>query len=215
MLQVDGAQDTSAMERKADAPRRVLNVGGNSKLIPIPAHYAGWDHVLLDIDPKGNPDVVCDARELQTLKANQFDAIYCSHNLEHYYRHDGVKVLRGFMHVLKPDGFAEIKVPDITAVMRNVVATGCDLEDTLYVSPSGPIAVNDVLYGWGKKIEESGQDFFAHKTGFSPKSLTRVLNAAGFGTVYIHAREEAFEIASLAFKTRPTEAHRKLLGLDA
>src|SRR6266446_7887238 len=46
------------------------------------------------------------------LAASQFDAVYCSHNLEHYYRHDGATVLRGFLHVLKPDGFAEIKVPD-------------------------------------------------------------------------------------------------------
>jgi hypothetical protein len=33
---------------------RVLNVGGNSKLIPIPSHYAGWEHLLPDIDPRGN-----------------------------------------------------------------------------------------------------------------------------------------------------------------
>ena len=29
----------------------MLNVGGGSKKIPIPQHYAGWDHVLLDINP--------------------------------------------------------------------------------------------------------------------------------------------------------------------
>jgi len=58
--------------------KKVLNVGGNSKAIPLPPEYAGWDHLLLDIDPKGNPDVVCDARELMTLPAAQFDAVYCS-----------------------------------------------------------------------------------------------------------------------------------------
>jgi len=96
-------------------PRSVLNVGGNSKEIPIPPHYNGWNHLLLDIDPKGKPDVVCDARELTTLAANRYDAIYCSHNLEHYHQHELPKVLGGFLHLLKDDGFAEIHVPDMQA----------------------------------------------------------------------------------------------------
>ena len=36
-----------------DVASRVLNVGGGSKDIPIPSHYANWRHDLLDIDPKG------------------------------------------------------------------------------------------------------------------------------------------------------------------
>jgi len=31
--------------------KKVLNVGGGSKNIPIPPLYSGWEHVLLDIDP--------------------------------------------------------------------------------------------------------------------------------------------------------------------
>ncbi len=68
--------------------KTVLNVGGNSKAIALPPQYAGFEHLLLDIDPSGSPDIVCDARELATLDAGQSDAVYCSHNLEHYYRHD-------------------------------------------------------------------------------------------------------------------------------
>jgi predicted SAM-dependent methyltransferase len=63
-----------------------------------------------------------DARELLTLEAEQFDGIANSHNLEHYYRHDTPKVLKGFRHVLKKTGFAEIIVPDIQAVARSIVA---------------------------------------------------------------------------------------------
>ncbi|MDD1616033.1 MAG: type 11 methyltransferase [Methylococcaceae bacterium NSP1-2] len=85
--------------------KKVLNVGGNSKLIPLPPEYEGWDHVLLDIDPKVYPDVLCDARELMGLAGAQYDSVYCSHNLEHYYHHDVKKVLAGFSHVLKADGF--------------------------------------------------------------------------------------------------------------
>jgi hypothetical protein len=55
--------------------KKVLNVGGNSKAIPLPPQYAGFEHLLLDIDPKGQPDVLCDARELSSLEHDQFDMI--------------------------------------------------------------------------------------------------------------------------------------------
>ena len=77
--------------------KKVLNVGGNSKAIQLPPQYSNFNHILLDIDPKGSPDIVCDARKLTTLDATQFDAVYCSHNLEHYYRHDVSLVLAGFL----------------------------------------------------------------------------------------------------------------------
>jgi hypothetical protein len=34
--------------------RTVLNVGGNNKEIQIPSQYNGWQHILLDIDPRGD-----------------------------------------------------------------------------------------------------------------------------------------------------------------
>lgn len=83
--------------------RSVLNVGGNSKAIPLPPQYAGFEHLLLDIDPTGKPDVVCDARALTTLAPGRFDAVYCSHNLEHYLGHEVAYVLAGFLHVLKDE----------------------------------------------------------------------------------------------------------------
>lgn len=192
---------------------RVLNVGGNSKTIPIPPYYAGWEHLLLDIDPRGEPDVVCDARELTSLAAAQFDAVYCAHNLEHYYKHDGRRVLRGFLHVLRDDGFAEIRVPDLDSVMQRVVTSGMDIEDALYTSPAGPITARDVLYGWGVEIERSGQDFYAHKTGFTARSLFQALQQAGFGHAIVLKLAEAFELRAYAFKTAPRPDQRALLGL--
>ena len=120
--------------------KRLLNVGGGSKSIQLPPEYAGFEHVLLDIDPAGKPDIVLDGRELTQLEASRFDAIYCSHNLEHYFRHDVPRVLGGFFHVLKPGGFAQIRVPDLLELMRKVLQGNIDLEDTLYVSPAGPVA---------------------------------------------------------------------------
>jgi SAM-dependent methyltransferase len=193
--------------------RRVLNVGGGNKAIPIPRHYNGWEHLLLDIDGQMHPDIVCDARNLASLPAGQFDAVYCSHNLEHYYPHDGASVLKGFLHVLKVDGFVEIRVPDIQAVMRHVVQSGMDIGDVLYESALGPITVRDVVYGYGKEIEQSGKDFYAHKTGFTAKSLHRALESAGFAAIFVLEAPEAFEAKAYAFKSEPTAEQRRLLDL--
>lgn len=200
-------------DASAGAVPAVLNVGGGSKQIPIPDHYRGWRHLMLDIDARGGPDIVCDARELTKLPGGQFDAVYCSHNLEHYHRHDGRKVLAGFIHVLKPDGFAEIRVPDLKSVMERVVGAGMDVEDVLYQSPGGPILVRDVIYGWSKQIEQSGQDFYAHKTGFTAPSLREFLRQAGFATALVAERKDAFEVCAFAFKAEPTSEQRALLGL--
>ena len=191
--------------------KKVLNVGGNSKAISLPPQYADFEHVLLDIDPQGSPDIVCDARELTTLPAGQFEAVYCSHNLEHYYRHDVPKVLAGFMHVLRDDGFAQIRVPDIREVMRLSIEKDLDIEDVLYQSDAGPIMVLDVLYGHGVEIEQSGQDFYAHKTGFTVKSLYKVLLEAGFAKIFCTLGN--LEINAVAFKNEPNEAARAFFNL--
>lgn len=201
----------ASLETPQVGMRKVLNVGGNSKLIELPPHFQGWKHILLDIDPRGKPDLVCDARELAHLPGSQFDAIYCSHNLEHYYRHDVAKVLSGFLHVLKEDGFAHIRVPDMGELMRTVIQRNLDIDDFLYDSPAGPITVRDVIYGYGVEIERSGNDFFAHKTGFTQKSLIAILNECGFPFVY--AGSGNLEAQAFAFKNEPSGFAAKLLNL--
>ncbi len=194
--------------------RKVLNVGGNSKDIPIPPQYDGWEHVLLDIDPRGSPDIVCDARELLSLPGSTYDSIYCSHNLEHYYRHDALKVLAGFIHVLKDEGFAIIRVPDLAELMQTVVNRNLDIDDALYYSPSGkPVTVGDIIYGWSIEIEQSGNDFFAHKTGFTKKSLTSLLKMTGFHWVF--SSSEDHEVMAVAFKNKPSEYAEKLFNLPS
>jgi hypothetical protein len=116
---------------------RVLNVGGGSKVIPVPEHYGGWEHVLLDIDA-------------------------------------------GRM---------------------------------LYESPSGPITVNDVIYGHGRQIARPGNDFYAHKNAFSHASLGGALRAAGFQWVFMGAGP--CEIRALALRQAPTSEQRSRLRLPS
>jgi hypothetical protein len=187
-------------------PKRFLNVGGNNKGIPLALEYRGWEHVMLDIDPRSNADLICDARQLATLAPSAFDSVYCSQNLEHYHRHEGLQVLKGFRHILKDDGFAFIIVPDMQAVMKIVVERELDIDDVLYRTRSGmSILVRDVIYGYGREIEASGNDFFAHKTGFTTRSLQQFLEEAGFAQV-IARRKGWLDVMAFAFKQPPSAA---------
>ena len=210
-----GAGSTAAAETAASAGPVFLNVGGNSKAVEVPPHFNGWQHHLLDIDPRGGADLVCDARKLaEAVAQGTYDAIYCSHNLEHYYRHDVDRVLHGFLHALKPGGFAEIRVPDIGALIKLLAHNDMDIEQEVYKSPAGAINAHDVFYGYGPEIEASGQDFYAHKTGFTRDSLLRALATNGFGEIYFVKPLAAIELHAFAFKTAADAAQRSRLSLS-
>lgn len=192
----------------------VLDVGGGHRDVALPKHYAAWRRLMLDINPGAEPDVLLDARKLRSLPAAQFDAVYCSHNLEHYREHEVAQVLAGFAHVLKPGaGFVEIRVPDIQWIAREMVVNGRELDDTLYTSPAGPIRVLDILYGMTSMIERTGVDFYAHKTGFTRRTLRRALDAAGFSQAYFLPPLGRFEIRTVALRAAPGELHRALFGI--
>jgi hypothetical protein len=56
-----------------------------------------------------------------------------------------------------------------------------------------------------------GQDFFAHKTGFTPKSLGKILMDGGFPQVYVSTSKEVLAVHALAFKVSPTAEQCTLL----
>jgi predicted SAM-dependent methyltransferase len=189
----------------------VLNVGGNSREIAIASQYHCWQQDLLDIDASQKPDILADARELTEQQAEIYDAVYCPHNLEHYYLHDAKKVLQGFRHVLKPNGHAYITVPDMRQVMERVVNENLAITDILYQSPMGPIHVYDVLYGHQEKIEYRGEEYFAHKIGFTLRSLRQILLDADFPIVAISVAR--LNLSAIAFMRQPTEAQCNLFGI--
>lgn len=189
---------TAAVTRLVRSPHRpaVLNVGGASKSIPIPARYADHQHILLDIAPGADVDIVADARDLPDLEP--VEAVYCSHAIEHFHAHEVPQVLAGFHRVLKPGGTVEIHCPNLTEVMRRFVEEQLDLDSVLYEAPCGPIMVRDVLYGYGREIEQSGQSFYSHKTGFTASLLEKTLAATGFEAIEVTA--EGLELMAVALK---------------
>lgn len=163
--------------------KRVLNVGGGQSR-DLPERYFGWKQDLLDIDEKVAPDILGDAREMLTLDRDAYDAIYCSHNLEHYYQHEVPVVLAGFAHVLKPGGAVDIAVPNVMSVLKQMFERKLDISDVFYRVTGGPVRFHDVLYGWDAAMSR-GNLYYAHKCGFSPLSLEQALRAAGFEQIQL------------------------------
>ncbi len=188
---------------------KLLNVGGGNKQIPIPPYYRGWEHVLLDCDKTGNPDILLDARELRSLPAGEYDAVYSSHLLEHFGPWELPGVLAGMRHVLKPEGWLEAHVPDVGGLIRLVAGDSLELDSFLYDSPAGPIHVLDVIYGYAPLVQRS--QFMQHKTGFSQTSLAKLLKGCGFPRVWVGA--ERLEIRAYGFQGAPSEVAVQMLSL--
>ena len=68
-----------------------------------------------------------------------------------------------------------------------------------------------MLFGYGVEVERSGCDFFAHKTGFTQKSLVAMLRRVGFAFIYSGCGN--LEVVAYGFKSRPTEFTVSLLNL--
>jgi len=180
--------------------KTVLDVGSNIYDI-LPDTYQGWRRITLDIDPTCNPDIHMDARRIAydwPSGKDTFDAVFASHFLEHIYRHEAPTVLAGFLHVLKPGGWAEIHVPNVGLLMRKAAVLSLDLEDFLYDSDAGPIRVVDVLFGYQKMVQESGQDWMCHRYAYSLKSMANLMAETEFRDVEFRAGN--MEVIVIAYK---------------
>ena len=183
----------------AERKKRLLNAGsGAPRAGRLSRLFAtgGWEEFRLDIDPDTSPDLVGSVTDLEDLfPAESFDAILCSHVLEHLYAHEVYPVMVQFRKVLRPDGFALIMCPDLVAVAEQLLEKG--LAGVVYNAPVGPIRVLDMLYGHSQSIEQ-GRHYMAHRTGFSSERLGNLLLQAGFPTVNTRT-DEHFELCALAF----------------
>ena len=160
-----------------------------------------WQEIRLDIDADAQPDVVADMRDLSKIEAGSIDALWSSHNVEHLYPHDVIPTLAGFRRILKPDGIALITLPDLQEVARLIAED--KLDEPAYVSPAGPIAPLDIVYGFRVAMAQ-GNLFMAHRTGFTAKTLAQAIINAGFAMVTVQREQHAFNLWAIAFCTQPS-----------
>lgn len=130
------------------------------------------------------------------------DAIYSSHNIEHLYPHQVNIALREFHRVLTPEGFAVLTCPDLQSACQAVAEDR--LLDVMYVSPAGPIAAIDILYGH-RGLVAQGNIYMGHKCGFTLRALIECLQETGFQSIFGKRRLRGFDLWVVAYKQATSE----------
>ena len=93
--------------------------------------------------------------------------------------------------------------PDLQSVSKEIVND--KLYDPLYTtSENHPISQIDILYGWRLPISK-GNEFMAHKCGFTYSSLSKVIDEAGFKSRCGGRSENKWELFLVAFKQKKSE----------
>jgi len=185
------------------AGKTVLNVGCGYPLRQrLHRHFHGpeWREIRLDLDPAVQPDIVCSITEMSPVAADSVDAIWSSHNLEHLQRHEVPLALAEFIRVLKPHGLLLLTLPDLRQVAQLVAEDR--LEDQAYTSLSGPITPLDMIFGHTASLTR-GNPFMAHRTGFTARTLHKVLIEAGFVEITLR-QGGSFDLWATAYKPAPS-----------
>jgi predicted SAM-dependent methyltransferase len=179
--------------------KTVLNVGcGYPLRQKLHRHFHGpeWREIRLDLDPAVQPDIVCSITDISPVAADWVDAVWSSHNLEHLQRHEVPLALAEFLRVLKPHGLLLVTLPDLQQVARLVAEDR--LEESAYVSQSGPITPLDMIFGHTASLAR-GNQFMAHRSGFTARSLHKLLIEAGFVEVTLR-QGASFDLWATGYK---------------
>ena len=189
---------------KKTRQKTFLNVGcgtaDRSRMLPT-FQKPCWKEVRIDLDPRVNPDVVASFSDLHMVKSGMIDAIWSSHNLEHMPMFEAKRALGEAHRVLKPDGFMFLTLPDIEAVSK-LIARG-KLMDVAYESSVGPITALDMVFGH-QSLQEQGNHYMAHRSGFSSRSLAKLIHTVGFAHVKV-VHGKLFDLWALAGKQQLPE----------
>lgn len=140
-----------------------LHLGCGNKILD------GW--INIDATTRGavQPDVTADIRALP-YDDNVADEILSVHVIEHFHRDDALPLLREWVRVLKPGGTMALECPNLLAAAAMLLAadaagTDPDEQQTLWAFFSSP--------------QESRDPYQVHRWGYTPRSLIKLMTAAG------------------------------------
>ena len=170
-----------------------------------------WREIRFDIDKNVNPDIVGTLTDMKSVETGSVDAVYSSNNIEHVFPHEVPIALREFYRVLKEDGMVVITCPDLQSVCETVSQD--KLLEPLYESDIGPISPIDILYGHRGFIAQ-GNEYMAHKGGFTYSVLDRAFYEAGFKIRYGGRRPAAWDLFIVAFKQDKSDEEIKKIALQ-
>ena len=194
-------------EHQQDKPPRLLvNLGAGPKGAAwLPAMFANWREVRVDVDAVVAPDILADMTDLSAIESGSVDAVWSAHGIEHIYLFEVSKAIAEVYRILADDGFFCVIVPDLQT-MAGYLADD-RLHEVVYESAAGPVIAHDMLFGYGPYLEH-GRPSMAHKCGFTPTLLLQKLQEVPFAEIVLRRRSNQ-ELAAVACKRAPNgEAER-------
>ncbi len=175
----------------------LVNLGSGVRVSArLPAMFADWRELRVDMDAKVAPDILADITDLSAIESGSVDAIWSAHCVEHLYLHQVGKAIAEAYRILADDGFYCLIVPDLQ-VIADYIAND-RLHEVVYESPAGPVIAHDMLFGFGPHLAQ-GRSSMAHKCGFTPTLLLQKLQEAPFAEIVLRRRANQ-ELAAVACK---------------
>jgi len=190
-------------------PNLLVNLGcGPKGSTRLPAMFAEWRELRVDIDAKAAPDILADATDLSAIESGSAHAVWSAHCIEHLYLHEVGTAITEVYRILADDGFLCVIVPDLQAIAEYIATDR--LHEVVYQSPAGSVTAHDILFGFGPFLAQ-GYSKMAHKCGFTPTLLVQSLREAPFAQIVLRRRAN-HELAGVACKRAPAdEAEREAL----
>jgi ubiquinone/menaquinone biosynthesis C-methylase UbiE len=175
----------------------VLNVGAGS--LPLEKQtlfFRDYKEIRVDVLKEERTNIVSDVCGLKEIPDNFADAVWCVHVIEHVHWHDLPVALNSIVRVLKNDGFAAIRVPDLGSIADLIKE---DLLTPIYETTAFPVSPIDIIYGHRGYFGADKNYNYAmtHKTGFTEKSMQTVLKSLGINA-FTQCRN--YEIMALIYK---------------
>ena len=190
-------------------PNLLVNLGSGPKgSTRLPAMFADWRELRVDIDATAAPDILADITDLSAIESGSVDAVWSAHCLEHLYLYEVGKAIAEAYRILSDDGFLCLIVPDLQTIAEYIATDR--LHEVVYQSPAGPVIAHDILFGFGPLLAQ-GYSKMAHNCGFTPTLLLEKLREAPFAQIVLRRRAH-HELAGVACKRAPAgEAERAAL----
>jgi SAM-dependent methyltransferase len=190
-------------------PKMLINLGAGEKGAAwLPAMFADWREVRVDVDATMAPDILADMTDLSAIESGSADAVWVSHGIEHLYLFEVSKAIAEIYRILADDGFFCVIVPDLQILAEYIASDR--LHEVVYQSPAGPVIAHDMIFGFGPHLAQ-GRSSMAHKCGFTPTLLLQKLQEAPFAEIVLQRRASQ-ELAAVASKRAPAgDAERQAL----
>lgn len=176
-------QSKSRYEGKMKAGEKVvIDIGAGESVYHIP----DGPPITIDIDPRVNPDIIADARELP-LPDNFADITHASHILEHFSFKETITVLKEWARVTKVGGQIILVVPNLKWASKVILKGGIDEKYSrraLFMFHSAGAPKGD--------LRDAHEDY--HKAGFTPQSMEGVLGRVpGLADIKVLTSDGSYE----------------------